>query len=74
MQLLHSEGAESRERRDAYKISLAKCYTANGRSINALRLLWELPQHTKHDPRILSLIADAQVAHAHLRRSIWYKC
>lgn len=62
MQLQHSEGVESGERRDAYKKSLAKCYIADGRSSDALGLLWELPQHTKHDPTVLSLIADAQVA------------
>ena len=62
MQLQHSEGVESGEKRDAYKESLAKSYIANGRAADALGLLRELPQNTERDPRILCLIADAQVA------------
>ncbi len=62
MQLQHSEGVESGGKRDAYKESLAKSYIANSRSADALGLLRELPQHTEHAPRILCLIADAQVA------------
>ena len=66
MQLQQSEGVESREKRDAYRESLAKCCTANNRSVEALALLRSLPQHTEHHPRILALVADAQVALAHI--------
>ena len=53
--------SESEDRRAAYKESLAKCYFAESRPVEALLLLKQLPEASRNRPENLALTADAQV-------------
>ena len=53
--------SESEDRRAAYKESLAECYIAESRPVEALLLLKQLSEASRDRPENLALMADAQV-------------